>query len=286
MDDAALRIGELSRRSGVAVELLRAWERRYGLLKPSRSPGGFRLYSSDDERRVRLMLEHLERGLAAAEAARVAMADAAALETIVPGVAVLADGRERLRRALDALDDSAAQVAFDSLLAGFTLETVLREAVLPYLADLGERWARGDATIAQEHFASNVLRGRLLALARNWDRGGGRRALLACAPGELHDLALIAFGLVLAGRGWRVTFLGPDTPVETLIEAGALLRPDAIILAATFPERLEGREAELTLIARTTRLYLAGSGATEASAQAVGAELLRGDPVSAASQVA
>ncbi|HXV03786.1 MAG TPA: MerR family transcriptional regulator, partial [Gaiellaceae bacterium] len=72
--DPQLRIGELSRRTGVAPELLRAWERRYGLLRPQRSEGGFRLYSGADERRVELMRRHLRRGLAAAEAARLAAA--------------------------------------------------------------------------------------------------------------------------------------------------------------------------------------------------------------------
>ena len=68
--DGYLRIGELSRRTGVAPELLRAWERRYGLLRPARSEGGFRLYSDADEQRVQRMRQHLRQGLAAAEAAR------------------------------------------------------------------------------------------------------------------------------------------------------------------------------------------------------------------------
>src|SRR5512134_638137 len=97
-----LRIGELSRRTGVAPELLRAWERRYGLLRPARSEGGFRLYSDADERRVELMRLHLRRGLAAAEAARLA-ADGgeAAAEQRADGSPELAAGAARLRAALD-----------------------------------------------------------------------------------------------------------------------------------------------------------------------------------------
>ena len=104
---------------------------------------------------------------------------------------------------------------------------MLRDVVLPYLRDLGERWERGEATVAQEHFASNVLRGRLLGLARGWGRGSGPRAVLACAPGELHDLPLIVFGLVLSARGWVITYLGPDTPISTIQElsGGARARP-------------------------------------------------------------
>src|SRR6188768_2775827 len=72
MADATLRIGELARRSGVSVDLLRAWERRYALLQPARTPGGYRLYSAEDEARVRSMQAHLAQGLSAAEAARLA----------------------------------------------------------------------------------------------------------------------------------------------------------------------------------------------------------------------
>jgi MerR family transcriptional regulator, light-induced transcriptional regulator len=281
MQRTEVRIGELSRRTGVGIEALRAWERRYGLLRPARSAGGFRLYSPDDERRVRLMQSHLDRGLAAAEAARAALSDGEAATAAAP-TALLEAERERLGRALDGLDETAAHAALDSLFAGFTLETVLAGAVLPYLASVGDRWERGEATVAQEHFASSVLRGRLLALTRNWDRGAGPRAVLACAPGDTHDLALIAFGLALAGRGWRITYLGPDTPVESLTDAGAMVQPEAVVVAATLPGRLEPAGEVLRRIGRTTRLYVAGPGATEALARQVGATLLEADPVAAA----
>ena len=115
---------------------------------------------------------------------------------------------DQLRGALDGFDEARAHAALDRLLSTFTLETVLRDAVLPYLRELGERWERGEASIAQEHFASVLLRGRLLGLARGWGSGGSRLALLACLPGEQHDLGLICFGLALRGQGWRIIFLG------------------------------------------------------------------------------
>jgi DNA-binding transcriptional MerR regulator len=276
-----LRIGELSRRSGVSPELLRAWEHRYGLLRPQRSDGGFRLYSPDDERRVAVMRAHLERGLSAAEAARLTLDEgetAPAAETTA-----LERGARELRAALDALDESAAQAAIDRLLSGFSVELFLRDVVLPYLRELGDRWERGEASVAQEHFASQVLRGRLLGLARGWDRGTGPRALLACAPGEQHDLGLIAFGLALRDRGWRITFLGPDTPLDTLADAVARLRADAVVLAATTPERFEAGRAALPQIAP---LWIAGAGATAELAADTGARLLDADPLAAAERVA
>ena len=92
-----------------------------------------------------------------------------------------------LAAAIERFDDVAANAVFDELLARYTVRTVLSSVVVPYLADLGDRWARGEATIAQEHFASNMLRGRLLGLGRVWDAGVGPRALLACPSGEQHQ---------------------------------------------------------------------------------------------------
>ena len=282
VDDAHLRIGELSRRSGVSPELLRAWERRYGLLRPQRSAGGLRLYSSADLERVRAMQRHMSRGLAAREAAALAgrmTADAAPRRD---GVAVFDPDRIRkeLGDALEAFDEPRAQRVFDRLLSITTVDALLSDAVLPYLRDLGDRWERGELSVAQEHFASNVLRGRLLGLARGWGRGAGPRALLACPEGERHDLGLIAFGLALRERGWRIDYLGPDTPVESIEEAARRTDPSVVVLSAVRPEPLE----QITALAARYRVAIAGAGATNAGAQ--GVERLSDDPVTAAERLA
>ena len=278
-----LRIGELAERTHVSTDVLRAWERRYGLLRPQRSDGGYRLYSSEDEQRVQEMTRHIEVGVPAGEAARLVLegADAAEVEgSVVAGIS------HELRDALDRFDDGRAQAALDRLIAALSFETAAQEVVLPYLRELGERWKRGEASVAQEHFASIVLRGRLLALARGWDRGGGPRALLACAPGEQHELGLIVFGLALREHGWRITYLGADTPLDTLEAATRKLSPAALVLIALSPERLRGLAKPLTGLARHTRLLLGGGGAREEFAANIGAENLRGDPVEAAAALA
>ena len=112
---------------------------------------------------------------------------------------------------------------------------MLRDAVLPYLHELGERWERGEVSIAQEHFASSLLRGRLLGLARGWGNAGSPLALLACVPGDQHDLGLICFGLALRRHGWRIAYLGPDTPLDTLGETARQLGPALVVLTATTP---------------------------------------------------
>lgn len=287
-ESAHLRIGALSRRVGVSPELLRAWEQRYGLLEPSRSAGGFRLYSNVDEARVQLMQRHLRAGLSAAEAAHLALA-----ETEVGGAdqrtgpARLQQWSTDLKAALDRFDEPAAHEAFDRLLASFRLQTVLRDVVLPYLSELGGRWERGEASVAQEHFASNLLRGRLLGLARGWAQPTGPGAVLACAPGELHDLPLISFGLALAAGGWSITYLGPDTPISTIKETLEDGERPLVVISAVTPDRFLVVRDELTELAADVRLALAGAGATKKLATATGAALLlQEDPVTAAERIA
>ena len=183
-DRPLLRIGELSRRLGVSDYVLRAWENRYGLLQPVRSSGGFRLYSEEDERRIRQMQAYLADGLSAAEAARAALsADASTppgLPARPPLAAPAGEGAPAaLRQALDAFDEPAAQAVLDRTLADLSVPAVLRDVVLPYLADLGERWQRGTASVAMEHFASNLIRGR----ERGWPAAGGAgTARRPCSP--------------------------------------------------------------------------------------------------------
>ena len=157
--------------------------------------------------------------------------------------------------------------------------------VLPYLhAAVGERWERGEAIVAQEHFASNLLRGRLANLARGWGNGHGPTALLACPPGEEHDLPLLAFGIVLHRNGWRISYLGANTPLEDLTRTAAELQPDLVVLAAVTAERFNGRTRPLPVDAhRPARTRRRRRDA--ARAQAVGAHLLDEDPVTAAEQM-
>lgn len=291
MDDATglIRIGELSRRVGISPHVLRIWERRYGVLRPTRTQGGFRLYSREDEGRVRLMQRLVDEGYSPAAAARMALADpstAPPRPTVVPLRRPIDRTRAELGDALESFDELAGQRILDKALASNGLDTVLRDLVLPYLRDLGERWHAGTATIAQEHFASNVVRSRLLSLARGWDTGAGPRAILACAPGERHDIGLVCFGLALRNRGWRVTFLGADTPLDTVLATAHELHSALVVITSLDPARLEDEDVALAAIARHTPLLLAGPGTSAAQAARVGAEHTLEDPVTSAVAVA
>jgi DNA-binding transcriptional MerR regulator len=279
IDTGALRIGEFARRVGVSPELLRAWERRYGLLQPIRTEGGFRLYTDDDAGRVERMKRALDEGLSAAEAARRALAQARPPEPALDGA------RARLVAAAHAYDEAALHAVLDEALAAFSLETVLRELILPVLRELGTEWEQGTLEIGQEHFASNLVRERLLGLARLWGRGGGPLAILACAPGERHDIGLIAFGLVLRSHGWRILFLGADTPLATLGRAVSTTDPRLVVVASMDGALLEAQGTELRRLGRAAPLVLSGAGASETLCARLRLDRLDGDLVTAAGAV-
>jgi MerR family transcriptional regulator, light-induced transcriptional regulator len=203
-------------------------------------------------------------------------------ETMAAASPPLQAAARELAGALDRFDEEQAHAVLDRLLAAYRIETILRDLLVPYLHDLGERWARGEVSVAQEHFASNLLRGRLLGLARGWGQGHGPTAVLACLPGEQHDLGLIAFGITLYRRGWRIIYLGPDTPIATIRQATDSLAPDLVVLAGTVPEPFAAHAEAIADLAHQTTVALGGAGATAELAIRTGARLLDQDPVSAA----
>ena len=278
-----LRIGELAKRTGVSPELLRAWEQRYGLLEPARTAGGFRLYSAADEARVQRMQRLVSGGLAAAQAARLILS-----REPVPGTAsatILEDAAGNLVASLDRLDEQAANTALDRLFAAYTVETVLRVVLIPYLHRLGERWETGEISVAQEHFASNLLRGRLLGLAQGWGQGQGPGAILACLPGEHHELGLLVFGVALRRRGWRITYLGTDSPIDAVADTARSLRPAVVVLLSITPDNFLDHAQQIEQLAKQVQVVIAGPGATVEVARQTQTRLLDQDPVSAAETI-
>ena len=275
----SLRVGEFARRVGVSAELLRAWERRYGLLKPVRSPGGFRLYTAADAERVARMRQGLDDGLSAAQAAQ------AAIESPRPSEGLLDDAAARVLEAIRDFDEDRVHAVLDETLASFGLEAVLRDLILPTLIQVGLGWREDSLAISQEHFASNLIRARLLSLARLWGRGSGPLALLACPPGERHDITLIAFGLVLRSHGWRVLFLGADTPIKTIEQTIKTARPDLTALTSFAPSLLETEGPALRRLAKLGPLLLSGPGATDALCSQLRIGRLDGDLIAAANEI-
>jgi len=222
-------------------------------------------------------------GLSAAEAARVALDESHPSEGLGHQ---LEDAAARLIAAIRSYDEAAVHAVLDECLAGFGIEAVLGRVILPTLARIGEEWEEGTLDVGEEHFASNLIRGRLLSLARLWGRGTGPLAVLACAPGEEHDISLVAFGLVLRSHGWRILFLGADTPVATLAHTAETTEPALAVLVSFDPALLEPEAAELSRLARIVPLVLAGPAASDELCARLGLQRLDGDLVAAAHEVA
>jgi DNA-binding transcriptional MerR regulator/methylmalonyl-CoA mutase cobalamin-binding subunit len=280
------RIGELARRVGLSEHVLRAWERRYEVVRPTRTASGYRLYSTADEQRLRQMTRLVQQGMPPAEAAR----------TILSGPSAAADGpldpatsrlvgasRRRLRTALFSMAEPRSQAVLDEVLAVVPLEIAITRVLLPLLREIGEGWQDGQVSVAQEHFATAILRGRLASLARGWGERSGPRALLACPPDERHDLGLLMFGLLLARQGWSISFLGADTPISAVAATAEAQRVDVVVLAATGAARLKAVAGEVRELAARVRVVLAGPGAT---GSIPGAQLLTGDLVESVAAVA
>lgn len=293
-----MRIGELASRVGVSTHVLRAWEARYNLLDPVRSPGGYRLYGTDDERRVREVLALREQGVSAMEAARQVLAAeragaAAAMGALADGDGML-DGAEpardtmradppvlvaQLLDAVTALDEDRAHAVLDTAFLDRSVESAIVDVLVPFFVRVGEMWELGRIGIAQEHFASSLVRRRLGALSLTWGIGTGPVAVLACPPGEFHDIILLGFGVLLGRAGWRIRYLGPDTPVGSLASAADLTRPDAVVLASRRPSGFRAHAPALRRLAEVHPLWLAGRGTTPRVLEEIGAMHLGPDLV-------
>src|SRR4051794_9125862 len=282
--ESLLRIGELSRRSGFSADVIRAWERRYDLLRPTRSDGGYRLYSADDISRLRLMRHYLGRGVPTSQAAGLVHRVQTAALDANPGVPAgdVHKALRVLRDSLERFDDGPADRTLERLLGVFATGAVLRDVVLPYLAELGERWACGEATIAQEHFASNFLEGWMHTMARGWSRSGPHRAVLACVPGERHALGLMAFGLALHDLGWRITYLGADAPVAAVDHAADAVAAGVVVVSAAVSATLARHVDDLRGLARARPVAVGGAGATADRSGWLASRTLPPDPVTAA----
>jgi methanogenic corrinoid protein MtbC1 len=229
------------------------------------------------------MQRHLAEGLSAAEAARAALAvEASPPADRTPRVARL---RDDLSEALARFDAIRAHALLDRLFAEIGVDAAMRDVIFPVLHDLGEAWVRAEVHVGQEHFASNLLQARLLALLRGADRGVGPLALLACPPGERHTLGLIGFGIALRNRGWQITYLGADTPIPSVQRAAADVAPTVVVLSSAMAMHFTEAEDQLRDLAAALPLALAGQGASRGFAQRVGAQLLDADPVTAADRI-
>jgi len=268
------RIKEFAVIVGVQEATLRAWERRYELLHPERTSGGFRLYTGDDERRIRSMQAHMARGLAPAQAATLALSESVG-ELV--GLVSPAELIDQLIAATTAFDATRFDALLDAAFAHGHLPGI-RDVILPFLVEIGLRWERGEINVGHEHFTSHLVERRLLTLAKGWEAGAGPLALLACPSGERHTLGLVCFGLVLADSGWRIAYLGADTPIDDVARLSASMGPDAVVLCALDSRHLSDNAEAITELGLHQHTILGGSGSSADLARRFGVHHAEGDP--------
>jgi len=192
---------------------------------------------------------------------------------------------DHLEQTLEAFDETGGHRVLSQVFEQLGVEDALSHVVLPYLHGVGERWAHGSIGVAQEHFASNVLRSRLSVLMGACDNKAGPLAVLACSQGEHHEFGLMATAIVLSRLGWRICYLGANTPTTELALTCRTLAPEVVILTAHRNTAFAAHAPALRRIAGWTTVHLAASGATQEVAELCHAAHLDGDPVWAARTV-
>lgn len=184
----------------------------------------------------------------------------------------------RLHAAIDAYDEAGAEVVVDEVLQALPLESAICAVLMPFLVEVGSRWESGDLSVTQEHFASHIVRSRLAAMSGDPSLiGGNRIVVVACPPGERHDIAPLAFSILLRRAGWQVRYLGADTPISDLSFACRRIGPDLVVVASSRHTAFLSAAKGLRKIAANHPLAIAGSGASRALAQELGAAWLDGD---------
>jgi DNA-binding transcriptional MerR regulator len=229
------RVKTVSELTGIPRSTLLAWERRYHLFEPGRSDGGYRLYSDAEVDILRQLKAQVEAGLSISEAiSRLGRLPAPSSPSPSPAPPVPTEPWGPILRHLLAFDRASATPALRRV-ESLPFEAAVDTIWSPMLAEVGDRWEAGEITVAQEHYVAGVAREHLAGMLHSLDAGlgDGPRALLACFPGEHHDLPLLLVAVRLAVRGWRLLWLGADVPTADLCAACALDEPDVVCLSTT-----------------------------------------------------
>lgn len=246
LDDARYRVGMVAKMTGLSTHTLRMWEKRHAAVLPRRTEAGGRLYTDADVQRLRLLHKLVRSGhsiggiakLSDVDLQQMAAATGEPLESSTPEH--LPDVRGRVMRAVERLRvEEAEQILMRAALSTEPVE-FLRSIVAPIMAEIGDRWERGDLRIAHEHACSTVMRGLLFSLMRLYPASQGTRRVVAATPAdEEHELGALMVAMLAAMHGWGVLYLGPslpadeiafavtDTDAELLMLSIASLEPDA-----------------------------------------------------------
>jgi DNA-binding transcriptional MerR regulator/methylmalonyl-CoA mutase cobalamin-binding subunit len=260
--------------TGVSIDTLRAWERRYGAVTPVRDQRG-RLYSDADVRRLTLLRDAVAQGHAIGRIARLPEAQLAKLVHAKPSapeeprMSSPVDTR-LIVDALDRFDASAVETELARAAALLRPAEVLREVLMPVLADVGDRWHDGRARIAHEHMLSATVRNVLGSLLRIHSRAGVPDRLLFATPaGERHEFGTLGAATLAASGGLGVIYLGPDLPADDIVAVTEVVPVDVVVLGVSDAGDADRVDREVASVARRLdariELWLGGRGAERAS---------------------
>lgn len=239
--------------TGVTPATLRAWERRYGILLPDRTAGGHRLYSARDIAAIKWLKEHIEQGMTISRASALLQKQLYAAEDhtphaapVGPAAAPLAESPQAARsvdtikadlyEALIDYDELTADEILSQAYSLHPIELVCTTVIEPVLVQLGHAWVTGDISISTEHFASNYLRRKLIALITHGPATRPGIIAIGCAPTDLHEMGILLMSIFLRRRGYHVVYLGQAVPLEDLPKSIPDIKPHVLVLASTVPE--------------------------------------------------
>ncbi len=263
-NSAFFPIRELVHRTGVNASTLRAWENRHGLLNPVRTESGHRLYCQNDVQRVRRVQELLVQGLSlneiaplledAAEYVTTYAAEPASLGIESSLATTLSPAWQGyLAETLSALESFSTERLdnlYNEACAVYPIDIVTERLMIPVLEQLGLRWDKRPSGIAEEHFFSAWLRNKLGArLHHAAGMAQGRQLILACLPGEHHEISLLLAALGMLQQGYRVIYLGADMPLAQLLPVCRQTHAAGIVLAGRGFNEVSQMQANLQEIA-------------------------------------
>lgn len=258
-----MAIGSLARRTGVPVDTLRAWERRYGVLRPTRTEGGQRRYGTEDVERVLWLAARV------AEGQRISDAVAAlnALEHEGDAEAATTGPTDALAARLSAAarqgDGPRVELELDRAFAALPLVQAMELAIFPALAELGRRWAEGEAVVVAEHLLSAATERRLASRLSAARRPRGPIAIVACPSGERHAVGALCLAVLMAQDGWRISFLGADTPLGEADSVAHARRARACVAVCTVPGSATTAAGEIAELPNARLWVLAGPDAPD-----------------------
>lgn len=222
-------INEVAKLTGLAPARLRAWERRYEVVRPHRQPNGYRAYTAEQVALLRAFAKLIDAGERIGD-----LADRPIDEILRRADAMGLDGTPQgaLMDAVRMLDRDRLEALVAQQLALRGLRSFAEEVAMPLAEAVGDAWALGKLPIAAEHLASEVILHALKGGLRV-SRGNGPLLLAACLPGERHEWGLISALTVLQQGGWRIHYLGADLPVDEVVEASWTLHPSAVAISGS-----------------------------------------------------